>query len=612
MENEEHKGTEAYINNINQLFKRPVSYLIPQFQRPYAWKEKEQWEPLWKDVLSVANRCLKEDTDGKIRPHFLGAIVLQHRESRLVTKTVVVDGQQRLTTLQLLIKATQQVFQQMDDVERAARLRDLTENPSHLTENISNWAKILQSNISDQRVFQEAIEGSFSNERRDNWPITQSFLYFKKEVEAWLHDEADTSIERANALEKALTEYIQIAVIDLAEDEDAHVIFETLNARGEPLTQSDLVKNTIMYKADVVENRQKAEDLWGGMFDGDRWWRKDTGEPQLKRIQLDRFLNHWMIMTTRRSVAPERVAAEFRTFLERDENHNAAPDIDVVAKGIRTSGKTYKEIMEGKEELLGDLFLKRMRAIGIIGSITPFLLWIRKSDVQIDHLRRCIQVLESYLVRRMLYGSGSQGLSTFFIELLQKLYQESPQNYAITIADHLRSATSYNLVWPNDRVLLERINRRPMPKNQARRKMVLDAIERELRGDKSEPLGSTDTLTIEHIMPQKWGKNYPLPAENSSQEDVEQRNELVNYLGNLTLTTSKLNARISNGPWSKKQKEMGEYSSLLINKEILDPALSDWNEATILERTDRLARHIIEIWKPAEYFLETSDSLGGS
>ena len=614
MENDEHKGTQAYINNINQLFKRPVSYLIPQFQRPYAWKEKEQWEPLWKDVLSVANRCLKEDTDGKIRPHFLGAIVLQHRESRMVTKTVVVDGQQRLTTLQLLIKATQQVFQQMDDIERAARLRELIENPSHLTtENTSNWAKILQSNISDQRVFQEAIEGSFSTERRDHWPITQSFLYFKKEVEAWLHDhdEVDTSIARANALEKALTKYIQIAVIDLAKDEDAHVIFETLNARGEPLTQSDLVKNTIMYKADVVENRQKAEELWGGMFDGDRWWRKDTGEPQLKRIQLDRFLNHWMIMTTRRSVAPERVAAEFRTFLEHDENHNAAPDIDIVAKGIRTSGKTYKEIMEGKEELLGDLFLKRMRAIGIMGSITPFLLWLRKSDVPSDHLRRCIKVLESYLVRRMLYGSGSQGLSTLFIDLLQNLSQKSHQPYVITISNHLHDAKGL-LVWPNDRMLLERINGRPMPQNQARRKMVLDAIERELRGDKSEPLGSTDTLTIEHIMPQKWGKHYPLPAESSSQENLERRNEHVNYLGNLTLTTSRLNTTLSNAPWNEKQETLDKHSTLFLNKDLLRSAPPEWNEVTIRDRTECLTQKIIEIWKPADYFLETSDSLGDS
>ena len=86
----------------------------------------------------------------------------------------------------------------------------------------------------------------------------------------------------------------------------------------------------------------------------------------------------------------------------------------------------------------------------------------------------------------------------------------------------------------------------------ARRKMVLEAIELELRGDGAEPLGSTDTLTIEHIMPQKWETRWPLPEETRNQEDVDIRNERVKYLGNLTLTTNKLNTSLSNAPWDEK------------------------------------------------------------
>ena len=84
-----------------------------------------------------------------------------------------------------------------------------------------------------------------------------------------------------------------IAVIDLEHDEEPHIIFETLNARGEALTQSDLVKNTVMYQAGVVDEADAARRLWG-MFDSDEWWRKATGESRLGRIQLDRLLNHWM------------------------------------------------------------------------------------------------------------------------------------------------------------------------------------------------------------------------------------------------------------------------------------------------------------------------------
>ena len=607
MENEARKGTEAHIRNINELFRRPVSYLIPQFQRPYAWKRDEQWVPLMEDVQAVAKRYMKPEGVGKVRPHFLGAIVLQHREPGLVDKIVVVDGQQRLTTLQLLIKAAHQVFQQMDDVERAARLRELTENPDHLVENDEHWTKIRQSNSNDKRAFRDIIESVFREEQGNQSSITDSFSYFKENVEKWLDDEGDNILARADALEKALTEYIQIAVIDLDRDEKPHVIFETLNARGEALRQSDLVKNVVMYEADVIDDHRKASDLWG-MFDGDQWWRKNTDEPQLKRIESDRFLNHWMIMETRKSVGPDRVSSEFRTYVE---NHRTTLDIHAIAQKIRVSGRTYKEIMEGREKLLGSLFLERMRAIGIMGSIIPLLLWLRKSDMPSNRLDRCVQVLESYVVRRMIYGLGSQGLSRFFIGLLEDLHKESSQHYDLIMARRLSSVSADNLIWPNNRMLLERVKERPMAGTVARRKMVLEARERELRADMAEPVDLTKS-TIEHIMPQKWEPHWPLPAENPSQEDRDQRDWYVKYLGNLTLTTSKLNTSISNGPWSEKQERLREYSSLLINKEILDPALSDWNEDTIRKRTDRLAQKIVEIWKPAEYFIETSDLLGHS
>ena len=405
MENEARKGTEAHIRNINALFRSPESYRIPQFQRPYAWKKSEQWEPLWEDVRKVAERYLEQDGEDNVRPHFLGAIVLQLRESRTgeVRKTLVVDGQQRLTTLQLLIKATQQVFQQMDYKQRADRLRYLTENPGdQLGNDPDNQTKIRQSNLSDQKSFQEAIRGIVPADQGNQWPIAQSYLYFKEEVEEWLHSGANDASARANALKKALTKYIQLAVIDLAEDEEPHVIFESLNARGENLTQSDLVKNTVMYKADVVDDAKKASDLWVGMFDGDQWWRESTSESPT-RLQIDRFLNHWMIMKTRKPIARDKVASAFREFLDKDPK----PSIESVANDIRSSGKIYKDILENRDPHLEPLFLKRVMVMDI-WAVMPLLIWLRKSDIPRNRLDQCARVLESYFARRMLCGLGSQ------------------------------------------------------------------------------------------------------------------------------------------------------------------------------------------------------------
>ena len=609
MENEERKRTKAEMRNINALFRSPVSYRIPQFQRPYAWKKSEQWEPLWEDVRKVAERYLEQDGEDNVRPHFLGAIVLQLRESRTgeVRKTLVVDGQQRLTTLQLLIKATQQVFQQMDYKEMADRLRDLTENPDdQLGNDTDNQTKIRQSNLSDQKSFQEAIRGIAPADQGNQWPITQSYSYFKEELEEWLHSGADDAPKRAHALKNVLTKYIQVAVIDLAEYEEPHVIFESLNARGESLTQSDLVKNTVMYKADVVDDAKKASDLWVGMFDGDQWWRESTSESPT-RLQIDRFLNHWMIMKTRKPIARDKVASAFREFLDKDPK----PSIESVANDIRSSGKIYKDILENRDPHLEPLFLKRVMVMDI-WAVMPLLIWLRKSDIPRNRLDQCARVLESYFARRMLCGLGFHSQTIFFIRLLEKLHQEPSLRYVLTLTNHLSDATSDSVVWPNDRMLLERLKGRPMAGAAARRKMVLEAIELELRGDRAEPLGSTDGLTIEHIMPQKWETRWPLPEEKRNQEDIDIRNERVKYLGNLTLTTSKLNATLSNAPWNEKQETLDKHSTLFLNKDLLRSAPPEWNEVTVLERTDRLARHIIEIWKPAEYFREASDSLGDS
>ena len=112
---------KAEMVDLQTLFGKPVSYRIPQFQRPYAWKKGEQWVPLWDDVRNLADGWLRRQQNAKLRPHFMGAIVLQRQNnaSSEVEKRIVVDGQQRLTTLQLLIRAAQEVFAGLDDSERS-------------------------------------------------------------------------------------------------------------------------------------------------------------------------------------------------------------------------------------------------------------------------------------------------------------------------------------------------------------------------------------------------------------------------------------------------------------------------------------------------------------
>ena len=584
----------ASITNLETLFNAPVSYRIPQFQRPYAWRRDSQWLPLWLDISQRAERY-RLTGGGEVPPHFLGAIVLFPQTSLTgeVQKRIVVDGQQRLTSLQLLIKAAEEAFLTRNDTARAARLRKLTKNDeSNLGSDPSNDTKIRQSNINDQNAFQLVMRNLLGAGPRPPSMIIEAFDFFKGQVIEWLNDAAVPWSEQADTLEHVLTERVQIAAIDLDEGEQPHIIFETLNERGEPLTQSDRIKNTVMYKANVVDDADKARDLWG-MFE-DEWWRQMTREGRLNRTQNDRFLNYWMVMKKRGEVISERVASDFRTLLESESYKNTF--IKEVAEEIKHSGVFYRDI---EEDSLPEMsrFLKRVKAIEI-GSVTPVLLWLHTSNVPAMKKARVHAALESFLVRRMLCGLGSMGLNRYFQELLSIL-DEASEADSILI-DHLKKGDTDTRIWPNDRTIREKLIGNPLGGNAIRQRMVMEAIEISLRGDLAEDLGSTENLTLEHIMPQRWELHWPLADDEKSDQDRKwERGQAVKEIGNLTLVTQKLNSSISNGPWVEKRVHLSAHSSLFLNKRLLEDVPEIWDEDAIRARSTKLVEQILKIWPHA-------------
>ena len=420
---------EANILTLKTLFGSEVSYRIPQFQRPYAWKRDEQWVPLWDDVRKVAENILSRQ-GGKVPPHFMGAIVLQSQESRTggVAKRIVVDGQQRLTTLQLLIRAAQDAFQSLNDTERVNRLSELTLNAEeHWGGDPDNETKIRQSNRNDQTSFQEAIRASGEGQGSLR-AIGEAFQYFKGEVTDWLNKEPANRVPRSKALEEALVQHLQVAAIDLDDGEKPHRIFEILNTRGEPLKQSDHVKNTVMYEADVVDDRSKAGELWG-MFDRSDWWHQDTKEARLDRIHLDRFLNYWVVTRLGQEVTADQVSSKFSEIVEAEKkSRDLTPvaSIENITANLRKAGVIYQDMEETRQPGI-ETFLRRIKTLEI-GVVMPPLLWLYTRDVAGESRQRCVRALESYLVRRMLCGFPSHGLNKLFIELIGKWnLAESPK-----------------------------------------------------------------------------------------------------------------------------------------------------------------------------------------
>ena len=600
----------AQIVTVEGVFQEQISYRIPQFQRPYAWGEKIQWQPLWEDVCSVAERFLDRKGNDKMRPHFMGAIVLQLQQSNTgeVTKRLVIDGQQRLTTLQLLIKATEQVFQSQDDTPRATRLSKLTTNQeSHWGEDNSNETKIRQSNSDDRAAFRAAITGRHSLNRYESLAISKAHEYFEIAVKDWLNIKPEDRKARADALEEALTKYLQIAVVDLDPEEKPHIIFETLNARGEPLTQSDLIKNTVMYEADVTDDPQKAKELWG-MFE-DQWWREEVD----KNPHIERFLYFWMIMQTKRAVPVDRFAPKFQDYVEAKNREIGKSSIWIVAEDIRRAAGIYKDIEETRIPEI-KISLERLKVMKL-GVVTPLLLWLYTSEVSQEQRRRSVEALESCLVRQILCGYSSNNLNNVVVATLNFLEDPSKLELILKSLDKMTNhnfadptdiiVASFDLTgqWANDQELFDCLTSQPMRGAVPRKKMVFEAVEMYLRGDKAEPLLDTAKLTVEHVMPEKWQQNWALPPDQDEIEAINNRDKAIKFIGNLTLVTGKLNSKLKNNPWDEKQKTLDNHSSLFLNKQLLKDAPAVWDEAAIEKRSSDLAQIIMKIFPSAATFL---------
>ena len=580
------------------LFGKIVRYEIPQFQRPYVWEQEDQWEPLWDDVRNAAEGYL--DSGGG-RPHFMGAVVLQQRPNPAagVETRIVVDGQQRLTTIQLLLDAVQETLETRGDDLPAQRLSLLVENNQAFWGGDPDHAFKVWPTISDRPAFRHAMRNDLPSSEYEQSRIVQAHDFFKDQVASWLADFPEQRAARTAALEVAVTRLLELVVIDLEDSDDPHVIFETLNARGTPLLQSDLVKNLVLYQAGIGIDGDSAaaSRLWS--FDTD-WWRTDIRQGRLMRQRLDVFLHYWMIARTRAPVAADEVFSKFGDYMQ-----NTGQTVQEITADVNRVGKVYRALEDGGDDANIASFIRRWRETQA-GVLTPVLLWLFSSEAPPDQIAKSLRALESYLVRRMICRMTQAGYNLLFIRLLDDLQRRGPAQAGDAIVEYLAGQTANASLWPNDTVIAEAFQTAPLYRllTRGRLRMVLEGIEAELRTNRAESQSVPRNLTIEHIMPQVWRDHWPLPsgAVDPAADPTRAaltRDTLVHSAGNLTLVTQRLNSSISNGPWPSKRAELDQHSVLFLNKDLLDNAPDGWDETAIAARARRLCQAAIKVWPHA-------------
>jgi hypothetical protein len=339
------------------LFRRERQYRIPLFQRPYVWSQEKQWEPLWDDVLDRTQAVVDSQSSSSPREapgsHFLGAIVTRHAEvfGKQIDAAEVIDGQQRLTTTQVMLKAFYDYLQGLDPEIKDA-LAQVASDVGTLTRNSGVMAaeheafKVWPTNA-DRESFRlvmtagsvSEVERSFPRVRRkwqrkyDPRPrLAEAYLYFHEAVRSYCTNGTDATFEgivaRASALHEALRRHLLLVHIELSKDDDPQVIFESLNGRGEPLLPSDLIRNFVFMRAgtekkdvDVIyASNWKAYDEAKAPVDAqgeDRFWKQLERQGRLLRPRLDLFVFHYLQCQVGEEFSIGHLFQAFRRWWER-------------------------------------------------------------------------------------------------------------------------------------------------------------------------------------------------------------------------------------------------------------------------------------------------------
>lgn len=602
-------------SSIFGLFQVHRRHVVPLFQRQYVWEENDHWEPLWEDLRKKADEQL---SGAAARPHFLGAIVLNQLmiQTRQVDTREIIDGQQRLTTLQLYLAAFRDLIP--EDEKRLVQQLDLLTVNHQLADDPDQRFKVWPTQA-DQQIFSEVMAARSAERVRGAFDgaecprLAEAYLFFSDKLSNYLReDDAGVDSEKLWALYDCLRERLVVVVIDLEEGDDPQIIFETLNARGVPLLPSDLIRNYLLHQAQSEGfDIEPLYNRWWRNFDQDLaedaqseddfFWKREQRQGRLTRPRLDLFFFHYLHFESAEEVSIGQLFREFCQWRQATDR-----DVETILSRLQANSDVFRTFLvpeSGGGEPRTKVFLRRLLTLDTSTLYALLLELLGPDGLNVDLEGRLLILndLESFLVRRMVCRLTIKNYNRFFLSLLKQVRGSSEAPEAV-IRERLLGSEEHTARWPNDQEFQAAWLERPAYKDlrNDRIQMVLGAIERRLFDESNAEVLRLDQVTsIEHVMPRSWNAHWQLerPTEvidGATETRSQRRDRLVNSFGNLTLLTQSLNSSMSNSPYENKRPEITRQSGLRLNTYFQH--VDHWNEDEILRRGEALFRIATEVW----------------
>ena len=556
------KATEA---KLLGFLKESPQFIIPIYQRTYSWTKLE-CEQLWDDIIRAGS-------NDNISAHFIGSVVYIEKGLYQVSSQsplLVIDGQQRLTTISLIVEALARHVGDNEPFDgfSARKLRHYyLLNPEETGE---RHYKLLLTQTDKQSLLCIVEQKPLPTEH--SLRLKGNFDFFDQQIQKLGED----LVPLCKGLAK-------LVVVDISLDRDQdnpQLIFESMNSTGRELSQADLIRNFILMKLEPAHQEQLYNEHWRPMeiaFGQDAYDK-----------HFDSFMRHYLTIQSNTGEIP-KIKQVYDAFKKHANNpQSATADIDALVADVHTFAGYYCAMALDQETnpLLQKAFhdLRELK----VDVAYPLLLELyhhyKQGDLPERELEAVVRLIESYVFRRAVCDIPTNSLNKVFATLTRALKKGLHME---SICAHFQQLPSYRR-FPDDEEFQREIKQHNLYNFRSRSY----CFRRMENHDRKETV-SVSEYTIEHILPQN--ENLSAEWRESLGEDWKQvQKDYLHTLGNLTLTG--YNSEYSDRPFTKKRDMIGGFkeSPLRLNKSLGET--ETWNKLTIKSRADCLAKKAIEIW----------------
>lgn len=556
-----------------------AQFIIPIYQRNYSWKHKNI-----KQLLEDIEKIL---TNNKYE-HYLGSVVYyDDTNSREIKKYLIIDGQQRITSMFIFLYAIINYYKENKISEEYLKLNKYLKN---------NWQdkdenKLrLKPKISDDTEFEKIIDGR--SDLNNQSSVTQAYYQFKEQINKWYKWCKEKKENFINKILDCFDNKINIVCVYLKNDgqsDNAQQIFESINSTGRPLDPSDLIRNYLL----MGLNEKQQKDLFTNY-----WWKIEDMFKDNKDFSLDEVFRIFLAYENKNYCSKEKLYDEFKNwYLNKNQDKEKAP-YEMAEEFLDTflsfcnhlkliyfenESKIDKDIRKNISE-----FRKYFQIVPAPLLIKCYELYLNNS---IDYMtfNNIIFLIHSFFIRRAICDIDTKGITNIFPQILGKVLDKCKNNFS-NIFDIIKFYLVNKFInsesrMPIDKEIISQLKVINSYSHVPLLKLVLLKIETQ----NNENILDPKKLSIDHIAPQKpneeWLKNFESKNEYES---------LVDTIGNLTLVSSQDNSSMGNHSFEYKQKILKQQNHIKLNIKILET--HKWNGEEILKRSEFLAHEIIKLY----------------